>query len=84
MIRIVKFYYFFDEEDKKALMDLLKANELSCEDFAKKIGISPAYFSLILNGKRAVPEDLHAFYRQNIFPHYKERGVLKWVNQLLL
>lgn len=74
MIRIVKFYYFFDEEDKKALMDLLKANEISCEDFAKKIGISPSYFSLILNGKRAVPEDLHAFYRQNILPKYKERG----------
>ena len=77
MIEVAKFYYYFEEEDKKALMDLLKANELSCEDFARKIGISPAYFSLILNGKRAVPENLHTFYRQNIYPKYKVVGYSK-------
>ena len=56
MRRIVKIYYYFDEEDKKAFKDLLKANEITQEQFAKIIGISNAYLSAILNGKRSCPD----------------------------
>lgn len=69
MIRTTKFYYYFEEEDKKTFTDLLKANEINQEIFCKRFGISRTYLSLVLNGKRACPDFIHAILRK--------KGVLK-------
>ena len=67
MIRIVKIYYYLEEEDKKAFKDLLKANEMTQAEFARRVGMSKAYLSDILNGKRSCPDVLHAYLRGGRF-----------------
>ena len=66
MIKVCKIYYYFEEEDKKAFVDLLKANELSQKEFAKRFEMSQAYLSAVLNGKRSCPDFILDILRRRV------------------
>lgn len=72
MIRKVKIIYYLEESDKRKIQDLLKANEISQRDLAKKFDISPAYLSDILNGKRSLPDNLHVWLNNNVFNIFRD------------
>ena len=49
--------YYFEEKDKRVFLYLLKVNGLTMSDFAKKCFISSSMLTLIINGKRSLPND---------------------------
>ena len=47
-----------DEHDRDMLWRFFAVSGKSLNDWAKKLGISKSYLSLVLNGKRALTDDL--------------------------
>lgn len=66
MIRKIKVYYYFEEEDAKAFREILKDNGMTQADFAKEYDISDAYVSAIILGQRACPDFIHVILRRGV------------------
>lgn len=62
-----KIYYYFEEKEKGLFTDFLWESRNSMGDFAEMCGISIAYLSLIVNGKRAISEELLKEFEKNGF-----------------
>ena len=67
-MRVVsKKYYYFEEEDKGLFTDFLLENHTKMNDFATLCGITLAYLSLVINGKRAITPSLMKKFEENGF-----------------
>lgn len=64
---VIKKYYFFDNEDKKRLKVFLAQKDMSYQEFADKIGISKPLLSAIVNGKRALTQNVANKFQENGF-----------------
>ena len=58
MKKIIKTYYFLDEEDKKNIKKQMLDMNLKLKDMAKALGLSSAYVSSILSGERNLTEKI--------------------------
>lgn len=64
---VIKKYYFFNNEDKKRLKVFLAQKDMSYQEFADKIGISKPLLSAIVNGKRALTQQVANKFQENGF-----------------
>ena len=62
-----KEYYYFEEIDKGLFTDFLWQSHTSMKDFAELCGVSLSYLSLIINGKRAITNDMIDIFAKNGF-----------------
>ena len=53
-----KYFYYFEDKEKELFTDFLWESRSNMQDFAEKCGISLAYLSLIVNGKRSISTEL--------------------------
>lgn len=58
MNKVIKETYYISEAERESLWGFFAASGKSLNEWAKKIGISKSYFSLVLSGKRALTDDL--------------------------
>lgn len=64
MKAIVKKFYIVEEKNKRWFISWLKKNKLGYGDVAKKCGISIAYLSLMLDGKRYLTEEIKKIIKE--------------------
>ena len=57
---------YIEPDDKKRFLQLLNLNNINAKRAAELLGISEAYLSLILNGKRPLTDKI----RKKIFFHF--------------
>ena len=62
-----KIYYYFEQIEKIAFNIFLLKSNISMKQFAKLCGISMAYLSLIVNGRRAITKSLIEKFAENGF-----------------
>lgn len=53
MVKICRFSYRFEKEDKIKIVDSLKLKGVSIREMAKIIGCSSAYLDAVINGKKS-------------------------------
>ena len=58
-------HFYFENQDKINFKVFLLKNGLTIREFATKCGISPSYLNTILNGKRALTEELVKVFSEN-------------------
>lgn len=58
-------HFYFEDKDKIDFKVFLLKNDLTIRDFATKCGISPSYLNALLNGKRALTEELVKVFSEN-------------------
>ena len=56
-----------NKQQAKALKIYLTLNDMTVSEFAKKLGVSQSFLSFVMNGKKALTNNLIKKFRENGF-----------------